>query len=95
MVKVYKVREKMDAMIFQLQFESRYNWLIDEINLVSDACDALRNSPKLKKMLGIILSLGNRMNTMGSPIHAATGFKLVTLLKLHEVSLGIQFCLHF
>ena len=51
--------------------------------IVETACDELSNSIRLRKLLGIVLNIGNRLNTAGvSSKQKAGAFKLESLLKL-------------
>jgi len=40
--------------------------LYSDANLVDTACDELKNSVRLRKLLGIVLNIGNRLNTAGA-----------------------------
>jgi Formin Homology 2 Domain len=52
---------------------------------VETACDELSNSVRLRKLLGIVLNIGNRLNTAGvSSKQKAGAFKLESLLKLSQ-----------
>ena len=51
--------------------------------MVEAACDELKNSVRLRKLLGIVLSIGNRLNTAGAAGKRKAGaFSLNSLLKL-------------
>lgn len=53
--------------------------------LIEEACDQLKNSTRLTKLLGIVLQFGNRLNTAGkSSQNKAGAFKLDSLLKLSQ-----------
>ena len=86
MMEVPGINSKFDCMVFQMQFQSRLNGLMDEINLVDSACESVRQSYKLKKLLATVLTLGNQINSGGTNRDVAAAFKLETLLKLNEVS---------
>jgi hypothetical protein len=51
---------------------------------VEQACDELFNSARLRKLLGIVLNIGNKMNTAGSGQRKANAFTLESLLKLGQ-----------
>ena len=54
-----------------------------DISVIDKACDELRNSLGLRKLLGVVLNLGNRLNTAGQvQREKAIGFRLKSLLKL-------------
>jgi len=53
--------------------------------MVETACDELKNSVRLRKLLGIVLNIGNRLNTAGaSGKRKAGAFSLNSLLKLSQ-----------
>ena len=83
---VDKADKKFDCMIFRSQFQSRYDELLEAIKLIEQACDEVRTSDKLRKIIGLILVLVNEINTGGESKGAAEGFSLEALLKLNEVS---------
>ena len=84
MMHVARAQGKLDCMLFCEQFPSRFNDLIASIQTLDQACDEVRNSQRLREVLGIILIVVNRMNTGGFGDKAA-GFSLEALLKLNEV----------
>jgi hypothetical protein len=56
-----------------------------DVNTVELACDELKNSDRLRKLLGIVLNLGNRLNTAGATGKRKAGaFSLNSLLKLSQ-----------
>jgi hypothetical protein len=56
-----------------------------DAHLVEIACDELSNSVRLRKLLGIVLTIGNRLNTAGvSSKRKAGAFTLESLLKLNQ-----------
>lgn len=56
-----------------------------DAELVDKACDELRNSTSLKKLLGIVLEFGNKLNTAAQgPEDKANAFALDSLLKLKQ-----------
>jgi len=62
------------------------NWfrLIIDAATVEQACDELYNSVRLRKLLGIVLNIGNKLNTAGSERRKANAFTLESLLKLNQ-----------
>ena len=53
--------------------------------MVENACDELRNSSRLRKLLGIVLNVGNRLNTAGTTRKGKAGaFSIESLLKLNQ-----------
>lgn len=85
MMDVEDASAKFDCMIFRSQFESRRQEIVEEIDAVIKACDELRRSERLRKLMNLILTLGNLINSGGEG-NLARGFTLDALLKLNEVS---------
>jgi Formin Homology 2 Domain len=85
MMHVAGASNKLDCMLFREQFSSRFNDLVTSIQTLERACDEVKNSERLREILGIILIVVNRMNTGGVGNRAA-GFSLEALLKLNEAS---------
>lgn len=85
MMDVTSVSEKFDCLIFANQFEPDTESILGSINILMKACDDVQTSPRFRKLMGMILMLGNKINTGGSGKEAA-GFTIDTLLKLEEVS---------
>lgn len=84
MMKVDNAAKKFDCMLFRVQFKSRVDELIEGINIVNKACEEVRSSDRLRKMMAMILTLVNQINTGGDG-NLAVGFSLDALLKLNEV----------
>lgn len=84
MMKVENAAAKFDCMIFRQQFKSRLDELMTGVNTVKTACDEVRSSERLRKMMAVILTLVNQINTGGDG-NLAIGFSLDALLKLNEV----------
>lgn len=62
-----------------------HSFLFADADLVDKACDELRNSTRLKKLLGIVLEFGNKLNTAAQgPEDKANAFALDSLLKLKQ-----------
>jgi len=71
--------ERLRALIYMRQFQNRLSELRNDVKTVVDACDDVKISLELKKLLKIILTLGNRMNEGSN-----RGFTLDSLLKLSD-----------
>jgi len=84
MMDVADAAEKFDSMLFQIQFKSRIEEINESINVVIEACNDVKKSNRLRKMLAVILTIGNQINTGGDG-NMAEGFTLDALLKLNEV----------
>lgn len=89
MKEVDNAASKFDCMLFRVQFKGRIDEIIDEINAVNKACDEVRSSDRLRKMMAMILTLVNQINTGGDG-NLAVGFSLDALLKLNEVRKQIR-----
>jgi hypothetical protein len=85
MMTVPHSKEKVRALLFKLQFHQCITDLEKEARMVDDACDQLRNSVRLRKLLGVVLNLGNRLNTAGPTRKGKAGaFTIESLLKLNQ-----------
>jgi hypothetical protein len=74
---------KFDAMLFKVGFQTLLDELVEGINTLTKACNEVKNSERLRKMMAIILTLVNQINTGGDG-NLALGFNLEALLKLGE-----------
>lgn len=83
MMEVKNAQAKFDCMLFKVQFHSLLDELVAGIRTVRKACDEVRNSDRLRKMMAMILTLVNQINTGGDG-NMALGFSLEALLKLGE-----------
>lgn len=84
MMEVDNAASKFDCMLFRVQFKDRIDEIVEGINIVNKACDEVRSSERLRKMMAMILTLVNQINTGGDG-NLAVGFSLDALLKLNEV----------
>ena len=85
MIEVEDAGAKLDAMLFRSTFKNRFEETIGGIHTLNTACDELRSSEKLRKLMAMILTVVNQINTGGEGA-MAMGFTLDALLKLNEVS---------
>ena len=86
MMNVNDASSKFDALFFRSVFKVRFGDITDAIRTLNAACDELRSSQKLRKLMAIILTVVNQINTGGEG-KMAMGFTLDALLKLNEVRL--------
>lgn len=84
MMTVKHANRKVRALLFKLQFQTCLEDIHRDTVLVETACDELCNSVRLRKLLGIVLTFGNRLNTAGNGKHRAGAFTLDSLLKLNQ-----------
>jgi hypothetical protein len=85
MIEVENAGAKLDAMLFRSIFKYRFEEATEGIRTLNNACDELRSSDKLRKLMAMILTVVNQINTGGEG-QVAMGFSLDALLKLNEVS---------
>lgn len=72
--------ERIRCMIFKQQFKGRYTECSEKLKKVEQACDDVKMSGKLKKVLKTILKVGNQLNE--GEDHK--GFTVDSLLKLNS-----------
>ncbi|CAN0381512.1 unnamed protein product [Ascophyllum nodosum] len=78
MIKVPKREQRLQGMLFKQLLAERVDDMRSMAGLINSACLDVRLSHRLKKLLGIILKLGNQLNE-----GQTTGFTLDSLLKLN------------
>lgn len=85
MAGVEHAKRKLSAIRFMQSFGACLEDLQRDARMVQKACDEITGSSRLRKVLGIILSLGNRLNQAGTnskePVKAIA---LDALLKLNQ-----------
>ena len=85
MMTVKHSKEKVRAILFKQQFGQCMNELGQDVRSVERSCDELRDSDSLRKLLGIVLNIGNRLNTAGPTRKGKVGaFTIESLLKLSQ-----------
>lgn len=86
-IPVANAKEKMKCMLFKLTFLPSINELQTEIQIVLKACNEILGSLNLRKVLGIILKVGNRLNSSGDENDKChvDGFTIDTLSKLNQI----------
>merc|ERR1719232_454585 len=83
MMDIQNAKDKIDFMLFMKQFQFQFDEINDQIEKISAACTEVRSSSQLRKLMAIILTLGNQINTGGDG-NIAIGFSLDALLKLDK-----------
>lgn len=91
MMKVDLADEKFECMLFKYQFDHKLDENMDAVTTLISACEEVQKSTRLRKLMAMILMLGNQINTGGSG-SMAHGFTLDALLKLDEVSHLRKYC---
>lgn len=85
MINVHHAKRKVRALMFKLQFTNCIDEVLNDANLIAQACEQLSKSVRFRKLLGIVLNIGNRLNTAGSSEKGKAGaFSLSSLLKLNQ-----------
>ena len=83
MMKVDMADEKFEATLFKYQFDNKLKELMQGVTTLINSCEEVQKSVRLRKLMAMILMLGNRINTGGEG-NMAHGFTLDALLKLDE-----------
>ena len=85
MAEVEHCKEKARALLFKFQFQQRITDLRSSVTLVDMACDELKGSEKFRNILGLVLNIGNRLNTAGSSRKkGANAIAIDSLVKLNQ-----------
>jgi len=85
MMTVKQSKRKLRALLFKLQFRGCIHDLAHDVFSIEKACDELSNSVRLRKLFGIVLNIGNRLNTAGPGEKRKAGaFSVKSLLKLNQ-----------
>lgn len=82
-MRIYRYETRIKFMLFRLQYWEKFEQLRKSLGVVLDASNALRNSKALKKLLQLILVLGNYMNGSGQQ-GGAFGMKIDSINKLTD-----------
>ncbi|XP_052005619.1 protein diaphanous homolog 1-like isoform X2 [Xyrauchen texanus] len=86
---VKRLKPRLSAILFKLQFEEQVNNVKPDIVAVTAACEELRQSEGFSKLLELTLLLGNYMNA-GSRNAKAFGFTISYLCKLRDTKSADQ-----
>ncbi|XP_041587104.1 protein diaphanous homolog 3 isoform X2 [Vulpes lagopus] len=89
MSNVKRLRPRLSAILFKLQFEEQVNNIKPDIMAVSTACEEIKKSKSFSKLLELILLMGNYMNA-GSRNAQTFGFNLSSLCKLKDTKSADQ-----
>lgn len=89
MSSVKRLKPRLQAILFRLQFEEQLNNLKPDVVSVTAACEELRKSHTFSQLLQIILLVGNYMNA-GSRNAKAFGFGISYLCKLRDTKSADQ-----
>ncbi|XP_061485941.1 protein diaphanous homolog 3 isoform X2 [Rhineura floridana] len=83
MSNVKRLKPRLSAILFKLQFEEQVNNIKPDIMAVSAACEEIKESRSFSKLLELVLLMGNYMNA-GSRNAQTFGFNLCSLCKLKD-----------
>ncbi|XP_029139273.1 protein diaphanous homolog 3 [Protobothrops mucrosquamatus] len=89
MSSVTRLRPRLGAILFKLQFEEQVNNTKPEIMAVSTACEEIKKSRSFSQLLELVLLMGNYMNA-GSRNAQTFGFNLCSLCKLKDTKSADQ-----
>lgn len=89
MSNVKRLRPRLTAILFKLQFEEQVNNINPDIMAVSTACEEIKKSKSFSKLLELVLLMGNYMNA-GSRNAQTFGFDLSSLCKLKDTKSADQ-----
>lgn len=81
MSNVKRLRPRLSAILFKLQFEEQVNNIKPDIIAVSAACEEIKKSKSFSKLLELVLLMGNYMNA-GSRNAQTFGYNLSSLCKV-------------
>ncbi|GKY91382.1 hypothetical protein MPSEU_000110500 [Mayamaea pseudoterrestris] len=83
MLDISDASAKIDCILFRVQFKQRLDEFVRAIQVLDKACKEVVSSARLRKLLAMILTLVNQINTGGDG-GDEIGFSLEALLKLNE-----------
>jgi hypothetical protein len=83
MLDVPDANSKFECMVFRAEFELHAEHIRDGTKMLAEACNAVKNSERFRKLLLYALKLGNALNTGGSN-ESVSAITLDSLLKLAE-----------
>ncbi|KAJ7382145.1 Delphilin [Desmophyllum pertusum] len=84
MSKVSWYTKRLKALLFKARFADKVEEIKPDLESVLDASEELRKSPKLQKILELVLAMGNYMNKGNTRIASAAAFKIEYLNKLRN-----------
>jgi hypothetical protein len=81
MMDVPRCEERFNCLVLQKSYESAEKNIRDQVAILERACDDAKRSTRLKKILSVVLKLGNKLNAGSSKVAA---FTLDSLVKLKD-----------
>ncbi|XP_062983497.1 protein diaphanous homolog 3 [Elgaria multicarinata webbii] len=89
MSNVKRLKPRLNAILFKLQFEEQVSNIKPDIMAVSAACEEIQKSRSFSQLLELVLLMGNYMNA-GSRNAQTFGFNLSSLCKLKDTKSADQ-----
>ncbi|XP_067890209.1 protein diaphanous homolog 3-like [Heterodontus francisci] len=89
MSSVKKLRPRLNAILFKLQFEEQVNNIRPDIMAVTAVCEEIKKSKSFGNLLELVLLIGNYMNA-GSRNAQTYGFNINFLCKLNDTKSADQ-----
>jgi hypothetical protein len=82
MMEIDNALDKFDCLLFESTFDSRLRDIRESVELLTRASDEIRSSTRLLKLLAMVLTLGNYINT--GETKGSGGFMIDALLELDK-----------
>lgn len=82
--RIPRYQQRLDCALFMKGFANDANFLSEKLKLVDTARIEVVDSPRLKRLIEVVLAMGNYLNE-GTRQGEARAIKLASLLKLDTV----------
>ncbi|CAF2135278.1 unnamed protein product [Rotaria magnacalcarata] len=94
---IKRLKQRLKTLLFKANYKETVEETDKAFVEVRSACDHVRHSMKFKKMLELILTIGNYMNSSAKSYEPVHGFDISFLPKLHSTKAndGRRSLLHF
>ena len=76
--------KRISALMFKYNFNSEFSILSDNVNMLKNAYDSIKANEKFKKLMRLVLDIGNFLN-FKTPKGNAYGFRLQSLKNMSNV----------
>lgn len=95
LIQLPHLADRVKGMLFQVRFAQNIDLLKQSLDLLNAACTDLQSAPHFRRLMGLILHMGNYMNGTNYA-GGAYGFKLASINRLVDTkSSNGQNLLHF
>eukprot|EP00002_Diphylleia_rotans_P009429 TRINITY_DN1964_c0_g1_i1.p1 TRINITY_DN1964_c0_g1~~TRINITY_DN1964_c0_g1_i1.p1 ORF type:complete len:1301 (-),score=299.88 TRINITY_DN1964_c0_g1_i1:450-4352(-) len=82
-IQIPRLKPRLECWAFKRTFDNQVEEIVSSVNMVQDAAVELKQAEKFKKIMGVVLYLGNFLN--GTSFRGnAHGFKIESLLKMMD-----------